>query len=253
MFQEPEGFFPEEKQPTKASYQMMNGTKLELRMVGFNALWGHHLWQGARRVSRYLEEHLATFLPGKAVLELGAGAGLPSLVCAKLGAKAVIVTDYPDADLVENLALNVKTLSESGLPGTLHAEGFLWGADPSSLLAHIPQATGDVNDRAFDMVLLADLLFNHSEHHALLKTVQSTLRRGEGARALVFFSPYRPWLLQKDLAFFELAKQGGLKVTKVGEWVEEKVMFEEDRGDELLRRTVFGYELSWDDVLPQSS
>ena len=42
------------------------------------------------------------------MLELGAGAGLPSLVCAVNGASTVVVTDYPDADLVENLRYNVE-------------------------------------------------------------------------------------------------------------------------------------------------
>ncbi len=41
------------------------------------------------------------------MLELGAGSGLPSLVCAIHGASRVVVTDYPDADLIENLRYNV--------------------------------------------------------------------------------------------------------------------------------------------------
>jgi nicotinamide N-methyltransferase len=44
---------------------------------------------------------------GKTVLELGAGGGLPSLVCALNGAAQVVVTDYPDADLIENLRYNI--------------------------------------------------------------------------------------------------------------------------------------------------
>lgn len=47
-------------------------------------------------------------MKGQTVLELGAGAGLPSLVCAINGAKQVVLTDYPDADLVENLRYNVE-------------------------------------------------------------------------------------------------------------------------------------------------
>jgi nicotinamide N-methyltransferase len=44
---------------------------------------------------------------GKTILELGAGGGLPSLVCALSGAAKVVVTDYPDADLIDNLRYNV--------------------------------------------------------------------------------------------------------------------------------------------------
>lgn len=46
----------------------------------------------------------------------------------------------------------------------------------------------------------------------------------------MFFTPYRPWLLEKDLAFFNLAKEAGFTVEKILERVMEKVMFEEDPG-----------------------
>lgn len=66
---------------------------------------------------------------GRRVLELGAGGGLPSLVCALNGAESVstlcyanhlvnlfafcvceqvVLTDYPDPDLLYNLAENVR-------------------------------------------------------------------------------------------------------------------------------------------------
>lgn len=48
------------------------------------------------------------------------------------------------------------------------------------------------------------------------------------------------------MAFFDLAREGGFKVEKILQYTMEKVMFPEDRGDELLRRTVFGYELQWE-------
>lgn len=61
----------------------------------------------------------------------------------------------------------------------------------------------------------------------------------------MFFTPYRPWLFEKDMAFFELARESGFDVEKIIEEKVEKVMFEEDRGNEELRRTVFGYRLTW--------
>ena len=97
----------------------------------------------------------------------------------------------------------------------------------------------------FDLLILADLLFNHSEHAKLLSTICLTLKRIPAACALVFFTPYRPWLFDKDMAFFDLARQGGFVVEKVLEKVMENVMFTEDRGDELLRKTVYGFLLRW--------
>jgi EEF1A N-terminal glycine/lysine methyltransferase len=82
----------------------------------------------------------------------------------------------------------------------------------------------------FDVLILADLLFNHSEHSKLVKTVQLTLKKSPQSKAYVFFTPYRPWLLEKDLAFFDLARSAGLIVNKILEKSMAKVMFEEDPG-----------------------
>lgn len=173
---------------------------------------------------------------------MGAGAGLPSLICAIKGAKRAIVTDYPDAELVENLTYNVEHCKQLSSPPNLHAEGYLWGASTAHLVSHLPDQEAD---SGFDLLILADLLFNHSEHAKLLSTIQQTLKRSPHAQALVFFTPYRPWLLGKDLAFFDLARAAGFVVEQIFEKVMEKVMFEEDPGDELLRRTVFGYSVKW--------
>lgn len=166
-------------------------------------------------------------------------------MAAILGAQKSVVTDYPDAELIENLAQNIATCSLLPQPATtITAEGFLWGSSTKKVLAHLPSP-----HRGFDVLLLADLLFNHSCHDALVSTIVQTLARTSDARALVVFTPYRPWLLEKDMAFFDLCRDKGLEVDKVVEEVMEKVMFEEDRGDELLRRTVFGYELRWKDLI----
>lgn len=47
------------------------------------------------------------------------------------------------------------------------------------------------------------------------------------------------------MAFFDLAEDAGFRVTQVVKRVMDKLMFKDDRGDELLRRTIFGFELTW--------
>lgn len=218
---------------------------------------GHHLWQAGRVLAHYLEQNAPSLLQTRTVLELGAGAGLPSLIAALSSATKIVVTDYPDADLIENLDWNVQNALPEDARERISAQGFLWGADPEPLLAKLPDS-GAGQRGGFDTLILADLLFNHSEHSKLLQTVQQTLRkpttsainsnpREPPPQALVFFTPYRPWLLKNDIAFFEEARGCGFRVEKVFETVMEKVMFEEDRGDEGLRRTVFGYSLTWAD------
>ncbi|KAF2652793.1 hypothetical protein K491DRAFT_695318 [Lophiostoma macrostomum CBS 122681] len=239
LFQEPHDYYQPEKTATFACHELLTGTELKIRLVGHNPLWGHYLWNAGRTIALYLEKRQHELIENKTVLELGAGGGLPSLVCAVNGASKVVVTDYPDADLIENLGYNIDHGEQLPTPSNIVAEGYLWGASVESLTKHIHP------DSSFDVLILADLLFNHSEHEKLVKTVQLTLKKIPSAKAYVFFTPYRPWLLQKDLAFFDLAKDSGFTVTKTFEKVMDKVMFEEDPGDELLRRTVYGYELSW--------
>ena len=190
---------------------------------------------GGDRVSR---EELAPTVVGKSVLELGAGAGLPSLASAILGAKSVVVTDYPDPELIDNLQYNIKQngLNESRIAAT----GYIWGYPIDQLKCSLHST-----DTSFDLLVLADILFNHSEHGKLVSTLQMTLKQNSASRALVFFTPYRPWLMHRDLHFFNLAKEAGFEVEKVVERTMDQVMFENDPGDELLRRTVFGYEVKW--------
>jgi len=117
----------------------------------------------------------------------------------------------------------------------------LWGNALDGVSSHLSN-----EEKGFDLVILSDLLFNHSEHQKLLQTVLDTLKRTIEARAVIFFSPHRPWLYEDDMAFFEIAREAGLRVMKVLEEKLEAPMFEEDKGDRDLRRTVFGYEARWE-------
>ncbi|TKA53008.1 hypothetical protein B0A49_11498 [Cryomyces minteri] len=246
LFQEPADYYQPEKEATFATHTLLSGEQLELRLVGHNPLWGHLLWNAGRTISDYLESRSASLIHERTVLELGAGGGLPSLVCALRGARQVVVTDYPDAELVDNLEYNIERCGLLKSKHNIHAAGYLWGASPEKLLAHLPNS---VTSNGFDLLILADLLFNHSEHAKLVSTISQTLSHQPSSQALVFFTPYRPWLLEKDLAFFDLAKKAGFAVQKIFEKVMDRVMFEGDPGDELLRRTVFGYELRWENTV----
>lgn len=179
------------------------------------------MWNAGRSIADYLEDHASELITGRTVLELGAGAGLPSLVAAIRGAKTVVVTDYPDAELIENLTYNIEHCSMLSNLKSIVAKGYLWGAPVDDIT---PESG------SFDLLILADLLFNHSEHAKLISSIKLTLKHAKDAQALVFFTPYRPWLLDKDLAFFDLAKAAGFSVEKILEHVMDKVMFDNDPG-----------------------
>ena len=72
---------------------------------------------------------------GKTVLELGAGAALPSIIAAKRGAH-VLATDFPEDQIISNILHNADANDV-----LLSAEGLIFGADPG---------------RKFDIILLSD-------------------------------------------------------------------------------------------------
>ena len=199
-------------------------------------------------IADYLEDNREKLVENKSVLELGAGAGLPSLTCAVLGASQVVVTDYPEPDLIDNLRYNVahNDLYHGGC--RIAVEGYLWGNAVQSLTSHLIHPSD-----GFDIIILADIIFNHSEHEKLIATLNVTMKQAPDAHALVFFTPYRPWLFGKDLNFFALAEKSGFQTTQIFEKVLDDVMFENDPGDELLRRTVFGYDLTRKNLLAPAS
>jgi nicotinamide N-methyltransferase len=176
---------------------------------------------------------------GKDVLELGAAAALPSIIAGLNNARTVVSTDYPDADLISNIQYNVD--HTDGLDKSrVFVEGYIWGNDYEPLLNRIR----DQNDeKKFDLIILSDLVFNHSEHHKLLQTCKDLL--SEDGKCLVVFSPHRPWLLNDDLQFFETAKDYGFKTDKI-DVVQWKPMFEEDEETAEIRARVYSSLLTFD-------
>ncbi|KAK4164528.1 hypothetical protein QBC43DRAFT_317665 [Cladorrhinum sp. PSN259] len=244
LFNDPENYYPPTPPPTTQQHTTLSGETITLHLVGHSPLEAHHLWNGARVVSDFFESSPSTTVSNRTVLELGAGAGLPSIVAASLNAKFVVVTDFPDPDLVSNMWKNIYSchlLDQDNL--NICADGYVWGADPAHLIAHLPEDYGPV--KKFDVLILADLLFRHSEHGNMLKTVRATLKRTRDAKAYVFFCSYRPWLRHKDLNFFEMARGQGFVVTQVLEKKMERPLFENDPGDEEVLKTVTGWTLRW--------
>ncbi|RUO95589.1 LOW QUALITY PROTEIN: hypothetical protein BC936DRAFT_143674 [Jimgerdemannia flammicorona] len=258
-------------------------SNLTLRLVGSHPLWAHHLWNASKILSAYLDEH-KDLCRGKTVLELGAGAALPSLVAAANGANKVescgafsppspclsdlgksftdavccsivpvVITDYPDKELIDNIEHNAKVnLPDTYASGRIAVQGYVWGTNTAHLLSALPPTT-----QTFDLIILSDLVFNHSQHHAMLRTCRSVLTPCTGS-VLVFYTHHRPLLAEKDLKFFDIAilpeiaemsdpddpfgRGYGFCRDKILE-MKAGVMFAEDPGDEDVRATVHGWKL----------
>ncbi|KAG0262714.1 nicotinamide n-methyltransferase [Mortierella polycephala] len=273
MFVEPAEFRPPPPEPTFEVFIRACKDKepheIRLRLVGSHPLWGHHLWNAAKVFANWMDSRPEHSL-GKNVLELGAGAALPSFVAAVNGASKVVITDYPDNDLISNIQYNAEhVVSKQTQDGNVIVQGYLWGSNTRPLLTHLnptmplpstlEPTTGSGPKELYDTIIMSDLLFNHSQHRSMLKTCKETLKPRTG-RVFVFFTHHRPWLADADNKFFEIAAAPvidppagdessdderdlggyGFKVEKV---LEEKMtpMFLEDPGSEEVRATVHGY------------
>ncbi|CDO92866.1 unnamed protein product [Kluyveromyces dobzhanskii CBS 2104] len=257
LFAEPSDFYKPPPEPHFATYvreevpesSESQQKEIKLRLVGSSPLWGHLLWNAGIYTAKHMDRHPEE-VQGKFVLELGAAGALPSIVAALLGAKKVVSTDYPDADLISNIQYNVdhnvyggeelskneKASSEQVAKRKTVVEGYIWGNSYEPILKHLPEG-----QEKFDLIILSDLVFNHTEHKKLFKTTKDLLK--EDGKALVVFSPHRPWLLENDLAFFKDCYEFGLK-SELIELTHWKPMFDEDEETVKIRSSVYAYYLS---------
>ncbi|KAL8305020.1 hypothetical protein RB597_004033 [Gaeumannomyces tritici] len=256
MFADPADFYPPTPPPRTETHTLASGKTLTLYLVGHSVMDAHHLWNGGRVLADHLEAD-PSLVRGRSVLEVGAGAGIPSLVAAHLGARGVVATDYPDPDVLVALQRNVDGCALVPDPKADHVvvDGYVWGHPVDKLLEKMPGGGGGggggdgaaVEGAAagVDVLIMADLLFRHTEHENIAKTLELALRRARDSRAFVFFTSYRPWLRERDLKFFDIVRERGFVVDKVLEKKMDEVMFKGDPGDEEVRKTCDGYVVRW--------
>mmetsp|Transcript_16069 Transcript_16069/g.51273 ORF Transcript_16069/g.51273 Transcript_16069/m.51273 type:complete len:326 (+) Transcript_16069:3-980(+) len=153
------------------------GNDVQLRLAdGSNHLMAHHVWQSALTLAeeiccRRIE------VQDKTVVELGAGAALPSIAARRLGAKAVVASDYPEDSIVANMARNLEENAMPELDRPAKAVGFGWGTSVDALAAAIPseEAADDAPAAAFDLIIMADTLWLRDQHHNLLTSCRDLM------------------------------------------------------------------------------
>ncbi|ESL07940.1 hypothetical protein TRSC58_04366 [Trypanosoma rangeli SC58] len=240
-----------------------------------HSLWGHRLWNAAKYLVKRMDSHMID-VRGKTVLELGGGLGVPSLAAFRNGARCVVVTDYPDPDLLEILEMNVqanctadmldvdaaafllqeaerlklarapntsgeKSLSETERQQALNTrcvvEPLLWGKEE-----HTRKALSYTGGGGFEIVLLSDILFNHICNDDLADTLARLLQRSQHAAAYCVFSHHRAHKQVEDLKFFDKCVARGLRCEQVDE-ESYPMMFPDDRGPAEIRQPVKAYKI----------
>ncbi|KAK6204992.1 uncharacterized protein RJT21DRAFT_12371 [Scheffersomyces amazonensis] len=257
LFEEPDDFRPPPPESHFATYKrkLANAepSEITLKLVGKSPLWGHLLWNAGIFTADYLDKNAVDLVKNKKILELGAASGLPGLVSALNDAKLVVSTDYPDPDLLSHIQYNFDLLNEQykGQLSKYIVKGYIWGNNVGPILYPKEEEDKELSDKEisevededkFDLIILSDLVFNHTEHHKLLTTCRKTLKKD--GKCLVVFSPHRPHLLHKDLEFFETAeKEYEFKSHQVS-MVNWTPMFQEDEETVEIRSRVYCFLLS---------
>lgn len=205
-----------------------------LRQMGkHHSLWGELVWITGQLTSKHILAKDPGFeVEGKTVVEFGSGVGLCVCSAAISGAKNVVGTDYDEPQIIENLIFNTQQYNN------VKIVGHTWGKDVQPVL--------DANNgEQFDVALLSDLIFNHSCHKNLLRSLSKLLK--PNGRAIVSYSHHVPRRVNLDLNFFTLAqKKFGFKLHEI---LKEKhaPMFPQDEGDLELRTTCHLVELTFSD------
>ena len=204
---------------------------LHFRLLSHRQRWAHRLWPAAQVLARWLDAH-PDVVVGRSVLEIGAGAALPSVIAGLLGARALVVSDWPDERMLKNMETN---LSANLLPQQYRCAtviGYDWNKPPQALLAALASLQGG---NGFDLILLSDLLYE-CEHEPILRAVAATLSTATPSaeptdhatttttqpasitpcpRALLTYQVHDECQQTRQAAFFDLAPRFGLSATRL--------------------------------------
>ncbi|KAK3543854.1 hypothetical protein QTP70_030059, partial [Hemibagrus guttatus] len=153
--------------------------------------YGALIWPAAVALCRYLEaNHKHISLLDKAVLELGAGTGLVSIVACLMGAW-VTATDLPD--IMQNLSFNLSRNTRGHCRYTPQVAQLTWGED---LDLNFPSSIYN-----YDYILCADVVYHHDCLDKLLLTMKHFCKHGT---TLLWANKIR---FSSDLDFIESFKK----------------------------------------------
>ncbi|ESZ98009.1 hypothetical protein SBOR_1622 [Sclerotinia borealis F-4128] len=138
-------------------------------------LFAHYLWNAGLQLAEFFEEgdgrrggRERWEVTGERVLEVGSGTGLAGIVTALMGAQEVVLSDYPDEDVLANLRTNVAKNIETDGFGDVTVQGHEWGV--------VDDEFSVKNKEGFSRVIASDCLWMSRQHENLLKSIRWFLK-----------------------------------------------------------------------------
>lgn len=235
-----------ERGPAEEWDEVVKGPRtLRFHLVTARARYADKIWPAAQVLARWLEAN-PELASERRVLEIGAGAALPSVVASLLGARATVASDYPDRRMIQNIATNLVANLPQPMCTRTVALGFNWRHSPQplfdaleALLAKEHRGSGSRTassaEGPFDLILLSDLLYE-CEHEEILRVVAACLSREKLAGsprpcALLTYQLHDECQSARQAAFFDMAPRFGLVASRLHTVAAPK-QFEEVGSDE---------------------
>ncbi|KAJ5653563.1 hypothetical protein N7490_000566 [Penicillium lividum] len=202
-------------------------------------LCAHFLWSGALVIAEGVEnaDTLETkdiamtdndtdiwSVKGETVMELGAAAALPSLICALANASRVVATDHPlSPALTGTIAYNMDCNLRNRMPS------------PSTEISIHPHEWGVLNDTfaqqnkgRFTRIIASDCFFMSLQHQNILRTMRWFLAPGGKIWVAGGFHTGRACVAK----FFERALENGFEIERIF----ERDLIERDPNGKEIRR-----------------
>lgn len=158
-------------------------------------LMAHSVWESSIKLADLIALNDGIDCVGKTVCELGAGAGLPSLVSTLYGASLVVATDFSNPEILKVLQKNLSDniIDKSSQSFNVSVFGHCWGEPVHKILDRLDHFKGSSQNGSqkeknfvrkscskhcvgFDIILASDTLWLQSEHRKFLKSCVSLLR-----------------------------------------------------------------------------
>lgn len=211
------------------------------------ANWSLHansIWVSSLYIVDHFEElHLGDRSGPLRILELGAGAGLPSITIARIYNEVqVTCSDYPDPDLIRSLNENVRA---NDVQTRCRVVPYAWASDASELLGTECQ----IGLPGFDIVIAADTLWNSDKHRDFVLSLQQTLKRSPESRVYLVAGLHTGRytiqafinLLGEHGFVLELVEERGIRDPETRPWTVDRA----DEDERERRRWVVWMVLRW--------
>lgn len=166
---------------------------------------GQKLWCGSLGVIEYLLDH-PVFVKDKIVLELGAGTGVLGMLCNRLGASKVVLTDNDPRSITHMTA----DVPRNNIDATVCSLDWFQPPSQDELVAMVGGRAA--TDAGAVRVVAGDVLYKRELLEPFMNTTKAVLTAFSGSEMILCHVP-RAGIEQKDVV--ALAADKGLTVTEM--------------------------------------